>query len=83
MGVMDGGEIKLVENKVIVIRVLATFIKITKKIKVVRGEKALIEEERLIARSSIKNSNYICIREKLRKIHFETLNGHGAKVWRG
>ena len=30
MGVMDGGEIKLVENKVIVIRVRVTGIKITK-----------------------------------------------------
>ena len=32
MGVMDGGEIKLVENKVIVIRVRATGIKITTKL---------------------------------------------------
>ena len=30
MGVMDGGEIKLVENKVIVIRVRATGIKLQK-----------------------------------------------------
>ena len=54
MGVMDGGEIKLVENKVIKIEVVAKLHHHKKK--VVRGDKALIEEESLVARSTFNNS---------------------------
>ena len=39
MGVVDGGDIKLVENKVIRIRVLAISIIITKKLRWCAGKK--------------------------------------------